>query len=134
MRLFRYWKVVVGLALVFVAGAVSGSVATQQFIKHGLERALNFDRWKAGVLQVLQSKLSLTPEQHEKIGALVDQRGREIRAAFTRTFNESGHILVQLQRQIDQELTPEQRAIHDRMKRDFRAELKKKFNFDLPEE
>jgi hypothetical protein len=134
MKLLRYWKVVVGLTLVFAAGVVSGSVATHQMLKRGFARALNFQRWKTGVVHVLQSKLSLTPEQRQKIAVLVDQRGQEVRGEFSRTFQESGRIMVQLQKEIDQELTPQQRAIHDRMKREFRAELKKRFNYDLPEE
>jgi hypothetical protein len=134
MKLLRYWKIVVGLILVFAAGAVSGSLATHQLMMHGFERAMNFERWKTGVVQVLQSKLNLTPDQHEKIYLVVDQRGQEIRSAFSRTFTESGHIFVRLQHQIDQELTPSQREIHDQMKRAFRSELKKKFNFELPEE
>jgi hypothetical protein len=134
MKLLHYWKTVLGLVLAFAFGAVSGSVATHQFIKRGVDRALNFEVWKAGVMQVLQSKLNLTPAQHEKIETLVDQRGREVRGIFSRTFDECGHILVHLQRQVDQELTPVQREIHDQMKRDFRVELKKRFNFDLPKE
>jgi Spy/CpxP family protein refolding chaperone len=132
--MLRYWKIVAGLTLVFAAGGVCGSVVTHQFIKRGVERAMNFDRWKEGIVHVLQSKLNLTPSQHQKIEALVDQRGREIRGTFSKTFSESGHILVQLQHQIDEELTPEQRAIHEQMKRDFRAHLKKRFNFDLPQD
>jgi len=134
MNLLRYWKLALGLTLVFVAGAVTGSVATHQFIKHGISQALNFDHWKAGVMHVLQTKLKLTPEQHQHIRVLVDARGQEIRAAFSTAFNESGHALVHLQKQIDQELTPEQRAIHLEMKQNFRSDLKKKFNIDLPEE
>jgi hypothetical protein len=134
MKLLRYWKIITGLTLVFAAGAVTGSVATHHFIKRGFDRAMNFDAWKAGIMGTLQSKLSLTPVQHETIAVLVDQRGREVRGTFSRTFNECGHILVQLQHQIDQELTPAQRDVHDQMKREFRAELKKKFNFDLPQE
>jgi hypothetical protein len=134
VRLLRYWKIVLGLVLVFGAGTVSGIVGTHYFIKRGIERALNFEHWKAGVMNVLQSKLNLTSQQHEKIEELLDQHGREIHGTFSRTFNDCGHILVQLQRQIDQELTPQQRAIHEQMKQQFRAELKKKFNFDLPEE
>jgi len=134
MSLMRYWKIVVSLLLVFAAGAVTGSVATHQSIKHGVEHALNFERWKSGTMRVLQSKLKLTAEQHQKIETLVDTQGREIRAAFSRAFDESGHDLVRLQVQIDQELSPDQRAIHAQMKRDFRAELKKRFNFNLPDE
>ena len=134
MNLLRYWKLVLGLVLVFVAGAVTGSVATHQLITHGISKALNFNHWKAGVMHVLQAKLKLTPEQHQRIAVLVDARGQEIRAAFSSAFDESGHALVHLQKQIDQELTPEQRAIHAEMKRSFRADLKKKFKIDLPEE
>jgi hypothetical protein len=130
----RYWKIVLSLLLVFAAGAVTGSVVTHQAIKRGVEHALNFERWKSGVMGVLQSKLKLSEEQHHKIEALVDAKGRDIRAAFSRAFDESGHDLVRLQVQIDQELTPNQRVVHAQMKRDFRAELKKRFNFNLPEE
>lgn len=134
MKVLKYWKIAIGLVLVFVAGVVTGSVATHQVIKHHVEHALNFEHWKSGVMQVLQSKLNLSPAQHQKIEALVDERGHEICASFAKAFNESGHALVRLQLQIDQQLTPEQRQIHAQMKREFRAELKKRFNFELPEE
>lgn len=134
MSALRYWKVALGLLLVFTAGAISGAVGTRHLLARNFNQALNFDRWKAGTMQVLQNKLNLTPGQHEKIEVLVDQRGREIKSAFSSSCHDCGHILVQLQHQIDQELTPAQKQIHDQMKRDFRAELKKRFNFDLPEE
>jgi hypothetical protein len=134
MKVAAYWKIVAGLLVVFAAGAVTGSVGTHEFIKHGVKRALNFENWKAGVMNTLQAKLKLTPEQHEKIEIIVEVHGREIHGCFAHAFGESGHILVRLQNQIDQELTPEQRLIHAQMRKDFRAELKKRFNFDLPEE
>lgn len=134
MKALRYWKIVLGLMLVFGAGAISGAIATRQLLAHGLNRALNFEHWKASTMHVLQDKLNLTPAQNEKIEQLVDQRGREVCGVFSSTFHQCGRVLVQLQHQIDHELTPAQREIHEKMKRDFRAELKKKFNFDLPEE
>jgi hypothetical protein len=134
LKLLRYWKIVLGLLLVFGAGAVSGVVGTHYVIKHGIEKALNFEHWKAGVMQVLQTKLNLSSEQHAKIETLLEENGREMHTTFSRTFNDCGHILVRLQCQIDQELTPQQRLIHEQMKQQLRAELKKKFNFDLPQE
>jgi len=134
MRLLRYWKIALGLALVFGAGVVVGSVGTHHLIKRGVEHALNFDRWKAGVMHDLQAKLNLTAQQHAKIEALLDLHGHEMRGSFSRTFSECGQVLVQLQREIDQELTPQQREIHAEMKRGLRAELKKRFNYDLPPE
>jgi len=134
MRILRYWKIALGLVMVFGAGAVTGSLATHHLVKRGIEHALNFDRWKAGVMHELQSKLDLSAEQHARIEALVDAHGREMRGAFSTTFNECGHFLVQLQHDIDRELTPQQKEIHAQMKRGLRTELKKKFNYDLPEE
>jgi hypothetical protein len=134
MSLLRYWKIVLGLVLVFGAGVVVGSVGTEHLIKRGVEHALNFDLWKAGVMRDLQAKLNLTTQQHAKIEALLDLHGREMRGSFSRTFNECGQVLVQLQREIDQELSPQQREIHAEMKRCLRAELKKRFNYDLPAE
>ena len=134
MTPFRYWRIGLGLVVVFVAGAVTGSVATHQWLGHRFNSALNFDNWKLGVMHVLQSKLSLTPEQHEKIAALIDAHGQEIRQSFGKAFDDSGHALVRLQMEVDQVLTPEQRLIHAQMKREFRAEIKCRFHVDLPEE
>src|SRR5579871_4556129 len=97
MMLFRYWKIAFGLVLVFVAGAVTGSVGTHEWLSHRLSSALDFERWKLGVMHVLQSKLNLTPEQHEKIAALVDAHGQEIRQCFSKAFDDSGQTIVRLQ-------------------------------------
>ncbi len=134
MSFLRYWKIIIGLVLVFGAGLVTGSVATHHLVKRRLEHALNFDHWKAGVMHELQSKLNLSQEQHAKIETLLDQRGQQMCGVFSHTFAECGQVLVQLQREIDHELTPEQRQIHEEMKWSFRAELKKRFNYDLPPE
>ncbi len=134
MNLLRYWKIALALVLFFAAGAVAGSLATHHLLKRNFERAMNFDHWKAGTMRVLQAKLALSPDQHQRIEQLLDQRGREIRDSFGKAFAEAGHFVVQLQRQLDQELTPAQRQIHDQMKREFRADLKRRFHYDLPPE
>ena len=134
MNLLRGTKIAVALGLVFAAGVISGSVATRHFIEHGFKRSMNFEHWKAGVMRVLQTKLDLSPDQHQKIAALLDQHRNQIHGTFARTFNDCGHILVELQHEIDQELTPQQRQIHEKMKQQFRADLKRKFNFSLPED
>ena len=132
MNPLRYWKIILSLAFVFAAGAVSGSLATHHLLKRSFERAMNFEHWKTGTMRVLQHKLELTPSQHQAVEQLVDQRGREIRGTFAKAFTDSGHILVQLQHQMDQQLTPSQKEIHERMKREFRSDLKRRFNYDLP--
>jgi hypothetical protein len=47
---------------------------------------------------------------------------------------ESGRVIVQSGKRIDQVLTEEQRAVHAEAKKQFRAGLKKALNIDLPDE
>ena len=134
MKRFRYWKIALGLVLVFVAGAVTGSLATHYFIRQAFEQNSKFENWTAHATAFLRKELKLTPEQQQKIQAIFEESGPEFKAVFARTLDEGGRVLVQTQRRIDQELTPEQRAIHAELKKKLRTDLKKKFNFDLPEE
>src|SRR6266851_4436439 len=130
MKKLNRWKIILILLLVFGAGAVTGSMVTHEVIKRGLDRAMKFETWKTGVMKVLQAKLKLSPEQHSKVEAILGESGLELKAVFAKGFNESGHIFFRMDKRIDQELTAEQRAIHEQMGRDFRAHLKKQFDLD----
>ena len=97
MRIFRHWKIALGLLLVFAAGAVAGSVATHHFIAQALEQSLKFENWTAGAMRVMQDKLDLTADQHQKIQAIVEQTGGEFKGVFSKTLDESGQIIVRTQ-------------------------------------
>lgn len=134
MKFLRYWKIVLSLLLVFLAGGVVGGVLTHQAIKRALEKSFKFETWSAGTVHVLQKELNLTPGQREKITVIADDMAQELKETFSKSLDQSGHIIVKTSKRIDQELTPEQRAIHAEMKRKLRASLKKDFNIVLPEE
>jgi hypothetical protein len=130
---FRHWKLIVAFLVVFVAGGVAGSAGTAVFIHHAITRALNPKIWSANVLGDLQGKLHLTPAQHARIEAALNDAGPEFKAAYERTVADFGHTIVALQARIDAELDPEQRRIHDELKAEFRRRLKAEFNATLPE-
>ena len=132
MKLFRYWKIVLGLVLIFGAGAVTGSLVTQHMIKRALESSMKFENWANGMTRFLQGKLKLSPEQRQKVQTIFDQKGPEVKAIFARTLADCGRIVIRTEREVDLELTPDQRAIHTELKRRGRADLKSKFDFDLP--
>lgn len=132
MKLFRYWKIVAGLVLVFAAGAVTGSLATQHMIKRALENSMKFENWTNGATGFLQAKLKLRPEQRQKVKTIFEQKGPEFKAIFARTAADCGRIVIQMEHDVDRELTPEQRVIHDELKQRLRTDLKSKFDFDLP--
>ena len=132
MKALKHWKVVLALALVFTAGAVTGSVWTTMCFKHAFERHLQLDTWTADVMNYMQKELKLTPEQRPKIRAIIEDTGRRFQGTFGQAIDESGRILVDSWRRIDQELTPEQRVIEQRNRQKFREGVKKALKIDLP--
>ena len=133
MKLLRHWKILLTLTLVFGAGTVTGTVWTHLRFKHAFERGCKFENWTGDAMNLLQQKLNLTPEQQPKVRAILEDTGQQIKESFGKTVRESGGILVQSWRRVEQELTPEQRVIHQRMCQEFRDGLKQKLNIDLPE-
>jgi len=134
MKILAHWKIVLAFVLVFAAGAVTGSAWTHWQFKHAFEKGFTLEHFTAGAMGALQKKLNLTPQQQPRIRAIVEDMGQQFKATFGKTTKESGNILVESWRRVDQELTPEQRTIHAQMKQEFRGALKKHLNIDLPEE
>ena len=63
----------------------------------------------------------------------MEDTGKQLQSVFSKTMKESGQILVQSGKQVDQVLTPEQRAIHNEMKTQAVAKENRRalFTFDL---
>lgn len=131
MKLFKHWKAVLAVVLVFGAGAVTGSVVTMLHIKHAFEQGLNVKKFTDNAMADLQKDLTLTPVQQPKIRAIVDKSAHQVAQSFGRAIRESGTNLVDSWSQIDKELTPRQRVIFQRKCQKFREGLKR-MKIDLP--
>ncbi len=134
MRLLRHWKIVGVLALVFIAGAVTGGAVTHIVSQRAALRSMKIEFWKEHALRDLDQKLHLTEDQRARVAGILDNGGEQMRGVFSRTLQDCGRIIVDMQRSVDQELTAEQKVRHAQMKRAFRTELKRKLNYDLPAE
>jgi hypothetical protein len=134
MKLLKHWKVFLALALVFAAGAVSGSVWTTMRSKRAFERSLRLETWTADAMKFMQKELNLTPEQRPRIRGILEDTGRQFGAAFGQAIDKSGGILVDSWRRIDKELTPQQQVIEHRNRQKFRQGVKKVLKIDLPPE
>jgi uncharacterized membrane protein len=134
MKPAKPWKQVLLLLLVFVAGGVTGGYVTHYRTKQALAAAFDFDKWPDRGTELLTEKLKLTPEQRPKIRATQEVIAGQLKEQFHQTMVQVGRYLVEAGRAVDQELTPEQRKIHDEMKREMRAAFKKHFDITLPEE
>jgi DNA-directed RNA polymerase subunit H (RpoH/RPB5) len=134
MKIPLPWKNALLLVLVFVAGGVAGGIVTHQRLKQALADAFDFDKWPDRGTEMLTSKLSLTPEQRPKIRAIQEDVAGKLKERFRGTMIEVGRDVMEAGRAVDQELTPEQRVVHEEMKREVRAAFKQHFDITLPEE
>lgn len=134
MKALRHWKVILVLLLVFAAGAVLGGVVTMRFCKQAFARGFDVEHKVAGIMNDLQRDLQLTPEQRPKLKAILLDTGHRLEGNFGRAMRESGTNVVATWRQIEAELTPDQRAIFQRKCQKFRDGVKQDLKIDLPRE
>jgi uncharacterized membrane protein len=134
MKIPLPWKNALLLVLVFVAGGVAGGIVTHQRLKQAVADAFDFDKWPDRGTEMLTSKLKLSPEQQPKIHAIQEDVAGKLKEKFRQTMIEVGRVVIEAGRAVDHELTPDQRKIHDEMKREVRAAFKKHFDITLPEE
>lgn len=134
MKLPPLLKNVIVLALVFFAGGVAGGLFAHQRISRALADAFDFDKWPDRGTEMLTGRLKLTPEQQPKIRAVQEVVAGRLKEEFRQTLVEVGRVVVEAGREVDRELTPDQRKIHDEMKREMRAAFKEHFDLTLPED
>lgn len=134
MKIPLPWKNGLLLVLVFVAGGVAGGIVTHQRLKQAVADAFDFDQWPDRGTALLTSKLNLTPEQQPKIRIIQEDVAGRLKEKFRQTMIDVGRVVIEAGRAVDQELAPEQRAIHAEMKREMRAAFKEHFDITLPEE
>ena len=103
------------LLATFAAGALVGVIGYREFVRRMIERHTH-DRATAFVLGRLEKRLDLTPDQTTKIREILDRRHRRM-AELRRTIDPKIRAEIeQANKDIAAVLTPEQRAIFEKMK------------------
>lgn len=120
--------------LVFLAGGVAGSLATQAVLRSAFRKSLQPEAWTAAAERRLSRRLQLTSSQQQQVHGVLRGMGDEFRAIFSRALSESGLTIVQAGQRIDAFLTPEQRELHAAMKARLRERLRRDLHVDLPAE
>jgi Spy/CpxP family protein refolding chaperone len=132
MNLFKHWKVILVVILVFAAGGVTGSVGTLGYLKFKFAHGFNSEMKTAREMQELQKELNLTAEQQPKIKAILLDTGHKFESSFGQAMRESGTNTVESWKLIEKELTPEQRVIFQRRCQKYRENIKNSFKIELP--
>ena len=114
------WKVIIVLLGIFIAGAVTGGFVT---LRVGRNKILNRpvpEEWAPRHLKRLADRLDLTPVQQEQIRPIVRRNMEQLNHIRNSSMAETKTIVEDMQREISERLTPEQRAKFEQMNREFR--------------
>jgi len=118
MKRFRPWLVV---ALVFLAGAVFGVVATRIVVRHIVRTAiLQPERMRERIERDLTRKLKLTEEQRPNVHATLIQAHERLQALRQEFQPRFVLIITQAQQEVSAVLAPEQRERFEKFKRETR--------------
>ena len=121
----KKWRLVIGVALVFILGALAGSAGTQLYQRQWSDRF-----WKdpaerrAAFLQRLTRKLQLTEAQQKEFKVMIEEVDRKLQALRRENRAEIKRIIDESFAQMKGKLDPEQqkkleefRARHEERRR-----------------
>lgn len=122
------WKAILAAMIIFVAGLVSGAMATHLYrAKHRQASPPSafpggppspWMGYRMELLRRLGDRLKLTPEQRERIDRLVDESQRRLKTLWDPIAPKAHEEMRVLRQQIDAELTAEQREAFDKLMRE----------------
>jgi Spy/CpxP family protein refolding chaperone len=119
----RSWKIVLYAALIFVAGLFTGAVAGPHALRGFLHPPTPAEM-SSRILERLQSRLALTPEQTAQVKPLVEQTASEIDAIREATTKQIADRIAESNSKISAFITPEQKAKLDRMEAERREHMR----------
>ncbi len=101
-------KIISYLALIFVAGGISGAVLGGGLAKQAKLQPPTMGNVCDHLRRRLQSQLDLTPDQMKRIKPILQRTEREMEGAHRRTMEQIELIMEKSNAQIAKELTPAQ--------------------------
>ena len=129
----KKWKLVTGLALVFILGLLVGSFGAGLYMKHHfIHPRKNPSEMRAFLLKRFSQKLDLTEEQKNGFKAIIDQVGERLDEHFRKTHSEIGEIVEPGFSQMKKVLSPDQQKKFDEVIEKFKRHKDSKNKFGPP--
>ncbi len=118
MFLRLWWKTMVGLAAVFVAGVVVGGALTIGAVQRQIKQRADSDTWTPRTLAWFETELKLSARQRDEILPLVEENTRRmiaLRSEGEQRWRESmGQLLTEVAGLLDEAQRAELRRLVDR--------------------
>jgi Spy/CpxP family protein refolding chaperone len=114
------WKVIVVLIGIFAAGGVTGGFLTLRVCKDKVLNRPVPEEWAPKAMRRISERLDLTPAQQEQITPIVTRHMEQLNRVRNQSMGETQTIVLGMQREISEQLTPEQRVKYEQMNRELR--------------
>ena len=129
----KKFKLVAGVASVFVLGLLVGSLGTGLYMKHQLPPPRkDHSKIRAFLLKRFSHELDLTAEQKKAFKLIIDQVGKKLEDHFRKTHSEIGEIIEPGVYQMRKLLSPEQQDKFDKLIERLERHRKERFKHKPP--
>ena len=123
----KKWKLIAGIALVFILGALAGSIGTALVHRHRFERFVKDPAERRTVfLEKLTRELRLTPAQQEAFKTIIDETDQKRNALFQKRHAEIKMFVEESFARMKERLDPEQQKRLENMRRRHLENRKKR--------
>ncbi len=119
------WKLVLVLLGIFIAGGVTGAFVTLRFGREWVVKRPGPDQWAPNHLKRLTERLKLLPDQQEELRPILRRRMEELGRIRSESITATKSIFEQMEREVSEKLTPEQRIKYDQLNKEMRERAKK---------
>lgn len=119
-------KIVLYLAVIFVAGGITGTVIAWGSAKRKMLQPPSMEKVCSFMEDKLKSRLDLTPEQMAKIQPILNQTACEMKAIHAQTLEQIDRTIQKANEQIAKELNAEQRRKLEEMEIERREFMQKR--------
>lgn len=112
------WKIIVVLVVLVLVSGYTGGLIGARIQRQKAWRRSHPEAWNVSAMKTLERRLKLTPEQKEKVQAILDGGVVELKAVRVETIAKADAVIDRMIVEADRELTPEQRIEFAKIKRE----------------
>lgn len=110
MSFEKPWKLVLLLAGIFVAGAVTGSFVTLSVVKKVTQNRGAPEQWVSARLKMIAQRLELTPEQIAILAPVMKRNSEDLSQLRQDSMRDTRRLIERMEKDIAAVLTPEQKV------------------------
>lgn len=114
------WQVILVFIGIFIAGGVAGGFVALRVLHDKYVNRPVPEEWAPRHLKRLNDRLDLTPEQQDQIRPIVRRHMEQLNRIRNRTVEETKTVVEDMQREVSNKLTPDQRTKFEQMNRELR--------------